>query len=73
MFATPRKLRLNVQTLRQLTSVESAEAVGGSGQSTSCICTTTCTCTCPTFTEANERVAEDAAGKLRLDFLRTAF
>ena len=29
MSATPRKLKLNIQTVRQLTNLEAAKAVGG--------------------------------------------
>ena len=71
MFATPRKLRLNTQTLRQLTSLESAEVVGGTGATCDCTITcdncptNTCSCTCHTRTEANEQYCAGGTASAR--------
>ena len=40
MFPTRRKLKLRIQTVRQLTSQESAEALGGAGTARTCQQTT---------------------------------
>jgi len=49
MSAKPKKLRLNIQTVRQLTNRESTVVVGG-GPDTRWACSYECSYTCPTQT-----------------------
>lgn len=74
MSATPKKLKLNIQTLRQLTNQEAGEVVGGTVLTTTLWPTYTCdSCrcsqTCAPATAANEQCCADGTvSTLRWDF-----